>query len=330
MKKFFSVLFALVLAASVSAESAVMLRENGPLRVDDAEKGGAVWSITVPAGTMLVLKESAPVTKTMITTKENIPDCKFYKVKYNGKEYLASENEVVTGKKTGVILRDTTLFTKPQFSAFVNARLEKETMVAVGETVKTNGVSFTEVTYYSDRLKTRWILTDTFDVLNGADSDIVKTVSTSEDDVTAMLLLSKARADDDKENIRVNLVNALDLKTSGEIYQLLSSEYNKYFKDEEPAAVVSETSFTYEDFAEVSEFVINTGDSDNARIRAEPKTGDILGSFPDGTYLRATKAAIEEQDGKVISTWYYVTVYAEDQVLTGWISSTLVEGAGRM
>lgn len=332
MKKFLSVLLTLIVSAAAFAETAVMLRDKGPLRIDDTTKGGAVWSITVPAGTSLELKDSKPVTKTMITSKGNIDNCSFYRVKYNNKEYLALEGEILIGKTAGLLLRDTVMFTKPQFSSFVNARLEKATVIGVGKTVTNNGAKFVEVTYYSDSLKTRYILEESymFSEAYGPLDTTQKTITTKSSDITAMLLLAKAAADDDLENKRINIDNALSLDLSEEIAELVNAEKDKYFKDEEPAAVVSETSFVYEDFAETQEFVINTGDSDNARIRAEPKTGDVLGSFPNGTYLRATKAANEGQDGKIISTWYYVTVYAEDQVLTGWISSTLVEGAARM
>lgn len=194
--------------------SVVMLRDDGPLRVE-SETNVVSWSTTVPAGTVLTLAESGVVTKDLKTSAGITKDVDFYHVTYNSKDYYVAAYEVVESNSPAVIWEDATLYTKPCIADFRNAILEIATIVVPMGTVTDNGITFTEVRFYdttsgSAVVKTRYVLSSK--------------ISNNSKDVKAVQMLEKAKAETDQELKMLLLSNALAIEMSPRISLYIDSE----------------------------------------------------------------------------------------------------------
>lgn len=228
MKKILTYIALALMAGSAFAKSTgFMLRNNGPLR-EDKGHGGVEWAEAVPAGTQLVVESEEPVYLTLITEKENYENIAFYKVTYNKKSYYARESEVALGKNATVILENTTLFTKPQFSSFLNVQIEQATLVVAGETKNCGGIEFTEVQYWSasaSSIRKRFVFSDK--------------VSKNKNDIEAVRSVDVAVSLKNKDPAKERLMkeelfkNAKKLNTSEIITEYIQAEYEKVFPPEE-------------------------------------------------------------------------------------------------
>lgn len=223
MKKLVIFTIISLLSLSLFAKSkGYMLRDDGPLRVDNGQ-GGAEWDITVPAGTELELESEETVKMTLITKDKNYPDTLFYKVKYEGKTYYVRDVDFAVGTQLSVILDDTVLFTKPRLSSFVNAVLERGTLVVVGKAEKTpDSLGMTEIKYFSSSagvIRTRYVFTDD--------------ISTNKSDVKAIMICDKVQAISNSDKAKEKAMkmelfnNAQKLDTSYQISSYVNELYEK-------------------------------------------------------------------------------------------------------
>ena len=219
----------LYIAISLFASSAFakttgfMMRNNGPLR-EDKGNGGVEWATTVPEGTPLTIESEEPVLLTLITEKEKFDNIKFYKVTYEKKTYYARESEVALGKTAAVILADTTLFTKPAISSFLNAQIEQASVVVAGEKTTYAQSDFTEIQYWSDSASTvrkRYVFSNKVSE-NKNDFEAVRTVDVA-------LALKNKDASKEKAMKEELFKNAKKLNTSREITDYIQTEYDKLF-----------------------------------------------------------------------------------------------------
>ncbi len=219
-------IFSFLSLALFAKSKGYMLRDNGALRVDNG-KGGVEYSTDVPAGTELEVLSDEPVVFDLVTKSETYPKLKFYQVSYEKKTYYVRESEMALGSQLSVILDDTTIFTKPQISSFINAVLERGTLVVVGSQTKSIGAyTFTEVQYYSTSasvVRTRYILNDK--------------ISTNKNDVTAVKIVDKVSSISNSDKVKEKAMkmelfnNAMKLDTSYQISDYISEEYQKQIGD---------------------------------------------------------------------------------------------------
>ncbi len=223
MKKIFAYILILTLAASSFAKTkGFMLRPNGPLR-EDKGNGGVEWATTVPEGTALEIESSEPVRLTLITEKEKYEDIEFYKVTYEKKTYYARTSEVALGNEISVLLSDTTLFKKPAISSFLNAQIDKTSVVVSGEKKKHADIDFCEIQYWSGsagEIRTRYVFSDKVSK-NQRDLEAVRIVETA-------LSLKNKDAEKEKAMKEELFKNAKKLSTSEEITEFVQSEYDKW------------------------------------------------------------------------------------------------------
>lgn len=228
MKKIFCFLIcAFVTGFAFAKTTGFMLRENGPLR-EDRGNGGVEWSVTVPAGTELEIESEEPVELTLITEKENYENIKFYKVTYEKKTYYARESEVALGGKLSVILDDTVIFTKPRIDSFINARLEKASVVVEDESVTSfDNLKFVKVMYWSESasvVRTRYVFADK--------------LSSKKEDVQAVRIVERANSVTNSDKVKEKAMkmelftNASKLKTSPKVAEYIEAEFEKLTGEE--------------------------------------------------------------------------------------------------
>ena len=205
MKKNIIAVFGVLLLASqiFGAPSKVfMLREDGPLRVEDGKKG-VKWAKTVATGTELELVSPEPVVKDLVTTDKTYPNISFYKVKYKGELYYVQTSEAVAADIIGVICSDALLFLKDSLATFRNAILETGTIVAVEEKTSKNGIDYSKVSFF-----------DTEDKIVRSRYVERSKVSESEKDVKAVMMITAALANKNEDLRNETLNNAKKINTS--------------------------------------------------------------------------------------------------------------------
>ena len=145
-----SALAFLCLTTTVSAytEPGIFLQDKGWLWV---QKDDGVMAAKVK------LDEGTPIdvyTETKDATYESAKKgatLNFVKVSYDSKDYWAISNRIITGKKRAVVIEDAAIYNTPSFPDVRNAHLEKGSIVGIGKTFSAgNGVTFQEVSYYSE------------------------------------------------------------------------------------------------------------------------------------------------------------------------------------
>lgn len=302
MKKYICVLLVLALSSVAFAkDKATMLRNNGPLRVAN-ETGGVEWSITVSEGTELDLVSNAIVVKDLVMEKSTIPNCKFYKVKYNNKEYYVNETEVVVGGKAGYIVNDATLFTKPTVSSFRNAVLEFGTFVVVLNNV-TNNVAYSEIAFYDTDekvVKTRYVQQSN--------------ITTSQNDIDTLTIVFKAMSEKDVEFKKDQIKIAKDKNASLKVHEFAEKQYNIIWN-------VSR----FDDSDLVSLDVEGEINDSNVNYRSAPGTaGEVLGQFQNGDKGSITLCTDgEETIGDTSAKWYYFTNIENGE--SGWVFGAFVQ-----
>lgn len=305
MKKLIAYIsFALLAASAFAKTTGFMLRPNGPLR-EDKGKGGVEWATTVPEGTELTIEDENPVLLTLITEKERFDNIKFYKVSYDKKTYYARESEVALGKSVTVILSDTTLFSKPAISSFLNAQIEKASLVVAGEKSKTADIDFTEIQYWSgsaSEIRKRYVFSEKVSE-NKKDLEAVRVVD------TALALKNK---DSEKERAMKQELfkNAKKLNTSDEITEYVQAEYDKIF-----GRVDLESFLTGK---------IKSADGSKVNVRKAPVDGEIVAQREKGDEIPdfcARSASKSSYDG--ITDYWYAYESGEDGLY--WIFGGYIE-----
>lgn len=307
MKKILTYIALALLAGNVFAKTTgFMMRNNGPLRVDNG-KGGVEWSITVPEGTKLTIESEEPVVFTLITEKERIPDIKFYKVTYDKKTYYARDCEVALGSTLGVVLSDTAIFTKPAISSFLNAQLEQGSVVVVGAAIGYAESQFTEIQYWSSRansVRKRWVFTDKIS-MSSNDLEAVRTIDVA---------LSIKNKDPAKElAMKEELFkNARKLKTKDEIAEYIQKQYNKALGIQEIEAFYGS---------------IVSDDGSNINVRKFPVNGEVVGQLSGGNDVLVSKKSTENSTIEgVTDCWYYVCELAGmAEGAEGWVFGKYVK-----
>ena len=318
MKRTFVLLTSILLSVNVFAASSkiLMLRDNGPLRKAN-DSNGVEWSITVKAGTELELDSTEIFIKDLITQKEVYKDVKFYKVKYNKNIYYVQESDAEPCTSASVIQKDTLLFGRPTLYSFRNAILETGTLVVAGETTTELGNEFTRVAFYDtqDGLKRiRYVLSDS--------------ISNSDKDVKAVILLEKGKSSDNADLQKEFLDNAKSMKTTPLIADYISNEIAKIYN----ISLFSDDSIVSIDGFST---VITTNDGSKVNVRSLPGTaGEVIGQFDsaDNPYVFVTLKTEDTQeiDG-VKDNWYYVTELDSDTLETkadgieGWVFGAFLQ-----
>ena len=288
MKKLFAYILILTLAASSFAKTkGFMLRPNGPLR-EDKGNGGVEWATTVPEGTALEIESGEPVRLTLITEKERFDDIEFYKVIYEKKTYYARASEIALGSVSlAVMLGDTTLFKKAAISSFLNAQIDKASLVAAGEKKEHAGISFTEIQYWSSsasEIRKRYVFSDKVSK-NPHDLEAVRIVD------TAISLKNKDAAKERamKEEL---FKNAKKLDTSEEITEYVQTEYDKIF-----GRVALSGFFTG---------IIKTADGSKVNARKEPVDGDVVHQYENGDEISdfCSRSASKSSYDGITDYWY--------------------------
>lgn len=275
-----------------ASEKLFMLRDNGPLRIENGSNG-VEWAETVPCGTELELESSEIVYKDLITSKKTYNDVKFYKVKYNKKTYYVQESDAEPCNSNAVIQKNAVLFTRPTLYSFRNAMLDTGTIVAEGITLYEYDYTFTKITFYdtNDKVKrSRYVLSNT--------------ISNSEKDVKAIMLLEKAKTTDNEDLKREFLNNLKSIKTSTLISDYIALERAKLLKN---------SSFSEENYIQLDEYTtrIYTNDGSKVNVRSAPgKDGQVVGQFESvqAPLVLVSKKTEETQeiDG-ITESWYFVT-----------------------
>lgn len=297
-----SVLLMIIAVSSFAKTYGYMLRPNGPLR-EDKGNGGAEWSITVPEGTELEVESAVPVKMTLKTEKEDIPDISFYKVEYEGNTYYARDTEVaIGGIEIALILEDTTLFRKAEISSFMNAKIERNSLVVAGMKKEYAGTSFTEIQYWSakgNEIRRRYVFTDK--------------VSTNSKDIEAVNIVARALSlknqDPAKERtMRQELFNnAMSLNTSESVTVYVQEEYNKLYGE-----------------IDIEPFygTIVSPDGSKINVRKSPVNGEVTGQVENGWEILVYKksAEVSEIEG-VKDCWYYVQELGgmKEGLAKGWV-----------
>ncbi len=261
-KSIIYIAFALLAANAFAKTTGFMMRNNGPLRVDNG-KGGVEWSITVPAGTKLTVESEEPVVFTLVTEKENIPDIKFYKVTYEKKTYYARDCEVALGSDLSVVLSNTAIFTKPAISSFLNAQLEQGSLVVMGQIQEYAGTGFTEVQYWSsaaNSIRTRYIFSDKLSS-NKNDLEAIRTVDVA-------IALKNKDATKERQMKKELFANAKKLNTSEAITEYVQAEYDKIFG--------------YVQLSKDYSGTIKTADGSKVNVRKAPVDGEVVTQFENG------------------------------------------------
>lgn len=313
MKKTLIIVTSLLLAANAFAASSkiLMLRDNGPLRKAN-DSNGVEWAETVPAGTELELESKEIVVKDLVTKKETYKDQKFFKVKYNKKTYYVQESDAEPCDSASVIQEDALLFSRPTLSSFRNAMLETGTLVVVdnNDTVTEFNNKFVKVSFY-----------DTVDLIKRSRYVNAETISNSDKDVKAVIILEKAKNTENADLKKELLANAANMKTTA-----LISEYIR----KQTAKILNVSSFSDDSIVSLdSPYVgyIYTNDGSKVNVRSLPGTaGDVVGQFTsedNPAVLVSMKTEDTETIDGVTDNWYYVSEYDEINNVTngieGWI-----------
>ena len=315
MKKFLIILISVLFTADIFGASAklLMLRDNGPLRIEN-DSNGVEWAETVRAGTELELESSEIVIKDLVTSSKTYNDVKFYKVKYNKKTYFVQESDAEICDSASVIQKDALLFSRPTLYSFRNAILETGSFVVTGDTVKEFNNSFVKITFYdtNDGIKrTRYVYSNT--------------ISNSDKDVKAILLLEKGKAAENEDLQKEFLDNAKSMKTSSLISTYISNEISKIynitlFSDETIIAVDPYSTY------------VVTNDGSKVNVRSLPGTaGEVIGQFEsvnNQLVLVSMKTEETQEIEGVNASWYYVTELDPDTMtsLTGGIEGWIFGG----
>ena len=318
MKKILVILISVFVTANISAASAklLMLRDNGPLRIEN-KSNGVEWAETVRAGTELDLESTEIVIKDLVTTSKTYNDVKFYKVQYNKKTYFVQESDAEICNSPSVIQKDALLFSRPTLYSFRNAILETGTFVVTGDTVKEFNNSFVKITFYdtNDGIKrTRYVYSDT--------------ISNSDKDVKAILLLEKGKATDNEDLQKEFLDNAKAMKTSSLISSYISDEIAKIYN----ISLFSDDSIlTIEPYTSH----VTTTDGSKVNVRSLPGTaGEVIGQFESANnplVLVSMKTEDTQEIEGVKASWYYVTEIDEDTMesvsegIEGWLFGGYLE-----
>lgn len=308
MKRILAYILFLTVAASSFAKTQVyMLRPTGYLR-EDKGRGGVEWAMTIPEGTVLTLESPEPVKLTLITQKEKYDNVEFYKVSYEKKSYYVGANEIaLDGFGLSVILDNTTLFRNAAVSSFLNAQLEKATLVVTGLKKEYAGLNFTEIQYWSSNpngggeVRKRYVLTDKVSQ-NSKDLEAVRIVDTA---------LSIQNADKAKERtMKLELFkNAKKLNTSDSITDYVQATYDKLFGEQE---------------IEQAYGSIVSDDGSKINVRNSPVDGKVLGQFENGSQVLVSKKSVETSKiDNVTDNWYYVSDEAAG--LEGWVFGKFVK-----
>ena len=306
MKKLLLYIAISLFAASAFAKTTgFMMRNNGPLR-EDKGNGGVEWATTVPQGTPLTIESEEPVLLTLITEKEKFDNIKFYKVTYEKKTYYARESEVALGKTATVILSDTTLFTKPAISSFLNAQIEQASVVVAGEKTTYAQSEFTEIQYWSDSasaVRKRYVFSSKVSE-NKNDLEAVRTVDVA-------LALKNKDAAKEKAMKEELFKNAKKLNTSEAITEYIQAEYDKMFGTVDLKMPYSGK--------------IRTADGSKVNARLDPIDGKIAEQLENDffiwNFLRRTKAK-STYDG-VTDYWY--CYYPSETTSSQWIFGGYIE-----
>ncbi|MCR4735216.1 MAG: hypothetical protein K5829_09455 [Treponema sp.] len=205
MKKNIIAVFGVLLLVSqiFGAPSKVfMLREDGPLRVEEGSKG-VKWATTVSAGTELELVSPEPIVKDLITTEKTYPNVAFYKVSYKDEIYYVQASEAALADTIGVICSDALLFLKASIATFRNAILEAGSIVAVEDKISKNGIDYAKVSFW-----------DTEDRIVRSRFVEQAKVSESEKDVKAVMMITAAMGIKNEDLKNETLENAKKIQTS--------------------------------------------------------------------------------------------------------------------
>lgn len=306
-KRLAALLAAAVAAASAFAETGMMLRADGSIKV--RSERGMEWADNLPFGTQLEVVDETPVEATYYWTGgHSAKPVPFYRVSWRGKDdYYVNASEFAFGGTPAVVTEDATLFTKPRVSQFRNAYLDPGTLaLATGRTTSSGAANFSEITFFDtlDRLlRTRWVQTSK--------------LSTEANDVKAAQLVELARMQKTEELKKKQVSNALDVGSSGRLKDYVQAEYNRIFGI-----------FTEDDFEDIGADgssapfwtgTIHTKDGSKINVRAVPGMGgEAVGQLPDGapvTVTRRTKRA-DRIDG-INERWYYVD--PQQDIISGWV-----------
>ncbi len=285
-----SVLF--TLNAFAASSKVIMLRDNGPLRKAN-DSNGVEWAEIVTAGTELELESDEIVIKDLVTSSKTYSDVKFYKVQYNKNTYFVQESDVEICSSASVLQKDALLFTKPTLYSYRNAILERGTLVVIGDSVKQFNNEFTKITFY-----------DTNDGLKRSRYVYSNTISNSDKDVKAVLLLEKGRKTENEDLKKEFLDNAKSMKTSPLISSYISDEIAKIynislFSDDSIISIDGFSSY------------IKTNDGSKVNVRSLPGTaGEVIGQFESvnnpAVFVSMKTDGTEEIDG-ITDSWYYVS-----------------------
>ena len=318
MKKILIVLISVLLTTNMFAASSklLMLRDDGPLRTENASNG-VEWAETVRAGTELDLESSEIIIKDLVTSSKTYKDVKFYKVKYNKNIYFVQESDAEICSAPSVIQQDALLFTKPTLYSFRNAILETGTFVVTGDTVKEFNNTFIKITFY-----------DTNDGIKRSRYVYANTVSNSEKDVKAVLLLEKGKAAKNEDLQKEFLDNAKAMKTSNLIADYIAREVSKILN---VSVFSDETIITIDGYSAY----VTTNDGSKVNVRSMPGTaGDIVGQFESASkpsvFVSMKTEETQEIDG-IIESWYYVTeldpvtLETSPNGIEGWIFGGYLE-----
>ena len=308
-KTFIFILSTFILCSQIFAEplKVIMLRDNGPLRVEEGNSG-VKWAQTISAGTELELVSEKTVTKNLITTDKTYPDVDFYIVKYKDNKYYVQVSEVGLAPNAAVMCQESVLFTKPSLAYFRNAILEPGTIVAVGKRVKVDDLNFAEVSFF-----------DTNDGIKRTRYVMANAVSENEKDVKAILMVQAALAIKDETLRNETLNNAQRIKTTDYV-----TEYIESLIDEK----LGLTSYSEDDIIEVNEYTakVTTKDGAKVNVRSTPGTkGNIVGKL-DSTgktkVIVTLKTTTTEKIEGITDSWYYVTEIDSDgfeKDTKGWV-----------
>jgi len=304
MKKIAITALMFIMAASVFAKSTgVMLRPDGSVKVK--KEKGMEWAKAVPFGVQMEVLSEEPVVANYYWKGGHSENEKWYKVKYDKKEYYVLTREFALGDKLAVLTENATLFTRPKLSTFRNAFLDKGSLVlATGNTTTTNGITFAEITFFDTdarTLKTRWVHSPK--------------ISNETNDVKACQYAELARIQSDKGMKQEFMKQAMKLSTSSKISSYLEETNNAMFN------ILSETNVT--EFGTLPS-TIYSPDGDNINVRDKPGTsGQVVGQFASGTAVNAIKATKgTEKIGGTEAQWYYVEDPIED--ISGWVFGAYV------
>lgn len=313
MKKgILSILAAAIFCSGIfaSPSKVIMLRENGPLRVEEGSNG-VKWSKTVNAGTELDLVSDKIIKKNLVTTDKTYPDVDFYTVKYKDEKYYVQVSEVAVADSPAVICEDAVLFTRPNLATFRNALLEAGTIVAVGKKVNSCGIDFAEVSFFdsNDGIKrTRYV-------------EYGK-LSESDKDVKAILMVQTALQIKDKDLMNETLNNARRINTSEQV---------SYYIEDLIAEKLGLSSFSLDEIEHLQEpfsAFISTKDGAKVNVRDNPGTkGIVTGQFEsvsEPEVFVAMKTTRKETIEGITDYWYWVSDVdsAEsdgEDGLSGWV-----------